>query len=153
MKDSTEGCCPPPPCSLCGRVPELKRNPGIKEGSHLTGWVFRCCKEVRVSHTHDLTRSEAIALFTKANASDQPESTKLFVRRLWCMIRGHRVFAFRAPDEWALRRCEDGYVEADCVDCGKTLKAPYGLAIPGFRLGTFRSSPNKNSYCAVSHPL
>ena len=78
------------------------------------------------------------------NTTDQPRAVACirFVRRLWCMIRGHRVFSFRSPDEWALRRCEDGDVEADCVDCGKTLKAPYGLAIPGFRLGIYCRPPN-----------
>lgn len=95
----------------------------------------------RINRRSPSDMSEAIQ--TEKSGSSAP-SGRLhpIVGWLFCMLRGHRVFSFRAPGEWSLRRCDDGDVEAECVDCGKTLKAEYGLAIPGFRLGTFRSPPN-----------
>lgn len=30
-----------------------------------------------------------------------------------------------------LKRAQDEYVEAHCLDCGKLLRAPYGLVMPG----------------------
>ena len=58
------------------------------------------------------------------------------VKRLFCLFRGHRVFLYVRPGVSALSRDGEG-VSACCVDCGKKLRAPYGLALPGFRLGTF----------------
>lgn len=60
-----------------------------------------------------------------------------FVRRLWCLLRGHRVWLYNADGSCALKgRDGEGMIMANCSDCGKPLKAICGLSLPGFRLGT-----------------
>lgn len=57
--------------------------------------------------------------------------------RLWCLLRGHRVWLYNADGTCALKGCdENGMMMANCSDCGKPLKAICGLSLPGFRLGT-----------------
>lgn len=55
------------PCSRCGGVPVMTRESGLKEGSHLSGWIARCCHERRISPQDNVTRSEAIRLFNLPN--------------------------------------------------------------------------------------
>jgi hypothetical protein len=63
------------------------------------------------------------------------------VRRLRCLIEGHRTYSYKATGEFAITRDEDDMATAQCVVCGKTLRAPCGIMLPGFRLGTAPISP------------
>ena len=74
-----------------------------------------------------------------------------FVRRLWCGLRGHRVWLYNADGTCALKgRDDDGMVIADCADCGKPLKAICGLSLPGFRLGTNPRPANDQTEATAS---
>lgn len=57
-------------------------------------------------------------------------------RRLRCAITGHKTYYYKATGEFAITRDEDDMATAQCVVCGKTLYAPCGLMLPGFKLGT-----------------
>lgn len=73
-----------------------------------------------------------------------------FVRRLWCSLRGHRVWLYNEDGSCALKgRDEDGMVMADCADCGKPLKAICGLSLPGFRLGTNPRPTNDKDHSPI----
>jgi hypothetical protein len=56
------------------------------------------------------------------------------VGRFWCWWSGHIAHTQKADGSWNLRRTER-WMETDCLRCGKTLRAPYGLAIPNIKLG------------------
>ena len=58
------------------------------------------------------------------------------VRRLRCGIVGHRTYSYKATGEFAITRDEDDMATAQCVVCGEILRAPCGLMLPGFKLGT-----------------
>ena len=63
------------------------------------------------------------------------------VRRLRCVIVGHKTYYYKATGEFAITRDKDDMATAQCVVCGKILRAPCGLMLPGFRLGTAPFSP------------
>ncbi len=75
--------------------------------------------------------------------SKQPSNRRRdrrIVGRFWCWWNGHQIYATTKDNKSNLRRSPvDDWVETECVRCGKTLRAPYGLALPKINLG---SPPN-----------
>lgn len=62
------------------------------------------------------------------------------VRRAVCALAGHAIYSCRADGGSPFRRSQvDDWIETECLRCGKTLRAPYGLALPNLKLG---SPPN-----------
>ena len=58
------------------------------------------------------------------------------VRHLLCAWSGHAIYSLTADDGNPLRRSPvDDWIETECLRCGKTLRAPYGLALPNIKLG------------------
>ena len=58
------------------------------------------------------------------------------VRRLGCAVYGHAIYSLTAIGENPFRRSPvDDWIETECLRCGKTLRAPYGLALPNIKLG------------------
>lgn len=61
------------------------------------------------------------------------------LRRLRQALCWHRVHLYQADGKPSISRATDGTIQACCEKCGKLLSAPYGLALPGFQLGTASS--------------
>lgn len=55
------------------------------------------------------------------------------IRRALC---SHRCHLYRFDGLPNIHRASDGMVEARCYKCGAILRADYGLALPGFKMGT-----------------
>jgi hypothetical protein len=67
-------------------------------------------------------------------ASDGP--MRRLVRRCVCAWDGHAIYSYRADGGCPFRRSPvDDWIETECLRCGKTLRAPYGLALPNLKLG------------------
>jgi hypothetical protein len=65
------------------------------------------------------------------------------VRRCACAWSGHSIYSCRADGGSPFRRSPvDDWIETECLRCGKTLRAPYGLALPNLKLG---APPNAKS--------
>ena len=77
--------------------------------------------------------------FRRLSASILPVvggSVRLLVRHLLCSVKGHSIHSCRADGGSPFRRSPvDDWIETDCLRCGKTLRAPYGLALPNLKLG------------------
>lgn len=71
--------------------------------------------------------------------SDRPQKINWLarlVRRVTCSIVGHAIYSCRADGGSPFRRSPvDDWIEVECLRCGKTLRAPYGLALPNLKLG------------------
>jgi hypothetical protein len=58
------------------------------------------------------------------------------MRRGVCAIMGHAIYSIRSDGASPFRRSPvDDWIETECLRCGKTVRAPYGLALPNLKLG------------------
>lgn len=58
------------------------------------------------------------------------------VRRCVCAVAGHEIYTCRSDGGSPFRRSPvDDWIETECLRCGKTLRSPYGLALPNIKLG------------------
>ena len=65
-----------------------------------------------------------------------PVPLSRLVRRVVCAWAGHAIYSYRADGGSPFRRSPvDDWIETECLRCGKTLRAPYGLALPNLKLG------------------